>query len=95
MILFDINKLEFEKPIIELEQKIDDIGMLKALTQATSSVSLHIPWDIPSNAEAIKSQATELGIKFNAVNSNTFQDQQDQSHSYKFGSCHTVALLGL
>ncbi|WP_422354913.1 sugar isomerase [Roseivirga pacifica] len=69
-----------------LEQKIDDIGMLKALTQATSSVSLHIPWDIPSNAEAIKSQATELGIKFDAVNSNTFQDQQDQSHSYKFGS---------
>lgn len=69
-----------------LEAKLDDVGMLHSITQATSSVSLHIPWDIPEDAAARKQQANELGIKFEAVNSNTFQDQQDQPHTYKFGS---------
>jgi L-rhamnose isomerase / sugar isomerase len=31
-----------------------------------------------------------LGIRFDAVNSNTFQDQKDQEHSYKFGSLQHV-----
>ena len=34
--------------------------------------------------------ASELGLGFDAVNSNTFQDQAGQALSYKFGSlCHT------
>lgn len=69
-----------------LEDKLEDVGLLHKLTQATSSVSLHIPWDIPSDAEATKKQADELGLSFEAVNSNTFQDQQGQAASYKFGS---------
>ncbi len=73
-----------------LEQKLEDIGTLHALTRAAGAVSLHIPWDIPEDYSALRQQAAELGIVFDAVNSNTFQDQKDQEHSYKFGSlCHT------
>jgi L-rhamnose isomerase/sugar isomerase len=69
-----------------LEQKIDDIGILHSLTQTAGAVSLHIPWDIPSDYAAIKDKADALNIKFDAVNSNTFQDQKDAAESYKFGS---------
>ncbi|MFS4482784.1 sugar isomerase [Hyunsoonleella sp. 2307UL5-6] len=69
-----------------LEQKIDDIGVLHSLTQTAGAVSLHIPWDIPSDYNAIKEKADALHIKFDAVNSNTFQDQKDASESYKYGS---------
>lgn len=69
-----------------LEQKIEDIGLLHALNQSSGAISLHIPWDIPSDATAIKNLAAKHGLKFDAVNSNTFQDQQSQAHSYKFGS---------
>jgi L-rhamnose isomerase/sugar isomerase len=69
-----------------LEQKIEDIGILHSLTQTAGAVSLHIPWDIPSDYKAIKEKADALDIKFDAVNSNTFQDQKDASESYKYGS---------
>jgi len=69
-----------------LEQKLEDIGLLHALTQAAGAVSLHIPWDIPRDVAAIREQASKLGIAFDAVNSNTFQDQPDQAVSYQFGS---------
>jgi L-rhamnose isomerase/sugar isomerase len=69
-----------------LEQKIDDIGILHSLTQTAGAVSLHIPWDIPSDYAAIKDKADALNIKFDAVNSNTFQDQKDATESYKYGS---------
>ncbi|WP_204344037.1 sugar isomerase [Psychroserpens algicola] len=70
----------------DLEQKLDDIGVLHSLTQTAGAVSLHIPWDIPSDYKAIKEKADALHIKFDAVNSNTFQDQQNAKESYKFGS---------
>jgi len=69
-----------------LEQKIDDIGVLHSLTQTAGAVSLHIPWDIPSDYKAIKEKADALNITFDAVNSNTFQDQKDAAESYKYGS---------
>ena len=69
-----------------LSQKIDDIGVLHSLTQTAGAVSLHIPWDIPSDYNAIKEQADSLNIKFDAVNSNTFQDQKNAKESYKYGS---------
>jgi L-rhamnose isomerase/sugar isomerase len=56
------------------------------LTQTAGAVSLHIPWDIPSDYNAIKEQADALNIKFDSVNSNTFQDQKDVKESYKYGS---------
>ena len=69
-----------------LEQKIDDVGMLHALTQTAGAVSLHIPWDVPSDYAAIKDLANSHDIVFDAVNSNTFQDQKNAKESYKFGS---------
>jgi L-rhamnose isomerase / sugar isomerase len=73
-----------------LEQKIEDVGLLHALNQSSGAISLHIPWDIPRNAASIKALAAQHGLKFDAVNSNTFQDQKDQQHSYKFGSLQHV-----
>ncbi|MCP3932247.1 MAG: sugar isomerase [Bacteroidetes bacterium] len=73
-----------------LEHKIDDVGIVHSLTQSAGAISLHIPWDIPKDEVSIKQRAAEKGILFDAVNSNTFQDQANQKHSYKFGSlCHT------
>lgn len=73
-----------------LEDKINDVGIIHALTQSAGSISLHIPWDIPGEPEAIRKLAAEYNLTFDAMNSNTFQDQEDQLHSYKFGSlCHT------
>lgn len=69
-----------------LEQKIQDVGLLHALNQSSGAISLHIPWDIPKDANAIKALASQHGLKFDAVNSNTFQDQPNQINSYKFGS---------
>ncbi|MFD2873120.1 L-rhamnose isomerase [Mucilaginibacter ximonensis] len=71
-----------------LEEKITDVGTIHALNRSSNSISLHIPWDIPENASAIKAHAAQYGLRFDAVNSNTFQDQKDQKLSYKFGSLH-------
>ncbi len=73
-----------------LEEKIEDIGLLHALNKSSGAISLHIPWDIPKNAKAIKNLALQHGIRFDAMNSNTFQDQKDQPLSYKFGSLQHV-----
>jgi L-rhamnose isomerase/sugar isomerase len=73
-----------------LEEKIEDIGLLHALNRSGGAISLHIPWDIPKDASHIKSLAAARGLKFDAMNSNTFQDQQGQVHSYKFGSLQNV-----
>ena len=73
-----------------LEEKMEDVGLLHALNQSSGAISLHIPWDIPENYAAIKTLAAQLDLKFDAVNSNTFQDQKDQALSYKFGSLQHV-----
>lgn len=73
-----------------LEQKIEDVGLIHALTRSAGAISLHIPWDVPEDTEKIKTLTKSLGLIFDAMNSNTFQDQPDQKHSYKFGSlCST------
>ncbi|MEN8833088.1 MAG: L-rhamnose catabolism isomerase [Pacificibacter sp.] len=75
----------------DIFDKLDDCGVIHQLTCATPSVSLHIPWDAQPAAD-LNSKAEEVGLTFDAMNSNTFQDQPDQAHSYKFGSLsHTDA----
>ena len=74
-----------------LEQKIQDIGLIHSLTQTAGAVSLHIPWDIPEDYKAIKEIANSLNIKFDAVNSNTFQDQKNAKESYKYGSLSNIS----
>lgn len=73
-----------------LEEKIEDVGLLHQLNQSSGAISLHIPWDIPSNYQNIRALAAQHGLRFDAVNSNTFQDQPGQPHSYKFGSMQHV-----
>jgi L-rhamnose isomerase/sugar isomerase len=73
-----------------LEEKIADIGLLHQLNQSSGAISLHIPWDIPQDYELIKRLTASHGLRFDAMNSNTFQDQKGQEHSYKFGSLQHV-----
>lgn len=71
-------------------EKLEDIGLLHQLNASSAAVSLHIPWDTTTNVPAIKALAAEYGLHFDAMNSNTFQDQPGQAHSYKFGSLQHV-----
>jgi L-rhamnose isomerase / sugar isomerase len=73
-----------------LEEKIRDIGLLHRLNQSSGAISLHIPWDIPQDSATVKDLAGSLGLRFDAMNSNTFQDQPGQPLSYKYGSLQSV-----
>ena len=75
----------------DIFDKLDDCGVIHRLTGATPRVSLHIPWD-KADPAALRAKAEEAGLGFDAMNSNTFQDQPGQALSYKFGSLsHTDA----
>ncbi|MCK6691343.1 MAG: TIM barrel protein [Thermoanaerobaculia bacterium] len=75
-----------------LEEKIEDVGLLHALSRSSNSISLHIPWDIPRDPAALKQLLAAHELSIDSVNSNTFQDQPGQPFSYKFGSlAHTDA----
>ena len=65
--------------------KLDDCGVIHRLTGATPTVSLHVPWDRAEPASLL-AKAAEWSLGFDAMNSNTFQDQPGQALSYKFGS---------
>ncbi len=67
------------------------MGIIHGLTGCAGAISLHIPWDIPKDVDAIKQLAAKNGLVFDAVNSNTFQDQAGQKHSYKHGSLCNVS----
>src|SRR5690349_14579776 len=71
---------------ITLAEKLEDAAVVNQLGRLTPSVSPHFPWDKVADAKALREEAAELGLSFDAVNSNTFQDQAGQSWSYKFGS---------
>jgi L-rhamnose isomerase/sugar isomerase len=68
-----------------LEEKIEDVGLLHTLNRSSGAISLHIPWDIPDDAARIRTLADSFGLVFDAMNSNTFQDPQ-----YKYGSLQHV-----
>jgi L-rhamnose isomerase/sugar isomerase len=67
-------------------EKIDDCAVINALSGATPSVSLHLPWDYTDDIIGLKERAAAFGLGFDAVNSNTFQDQRGQDLSYRYGS---------
>lgn len=67
-------------------EKLEDCGVIHQLTRATPTVSLHFPWDKTTDPAALREIASLHGLGFDTVNSNTFQDQLDQAHSYKYGS---------
>jgi L-rhamnose isomerase / sugar isomerase len=66
--------------------KLEDCAVIHQLTRATPTVSLHIPWDKTKDPKELVQKAKTLDLGFDAMNSNTFQDQKDQKRSYKFGS---------
>jgi L-rhamnose isomerase/sugar isomerase len=70
----------------DIYEKLEDCATIFKLVRSTPGVSLHIPWDKPDNVTTLKEFATTRGLHFDAMNSNTFQDQIGQKHSYKFGS---------
>lgn len=73
-------------------EKLDDCAVIQRLARATPTISPHIPWDKVDDYAALREQAATHGLAFDAVNSNTFQDQPGQELSYKFGSLsHTDA----
>src|SRR5438270_3765513 len=67
-------------------EKLEDCTPIFKLVRSTPGVSLHIPWDKPEDAGELKEFAAARGLHFDAMNSNTFQDQPGQKYSYKFGS---------
>jgi L-rhamnose isomerase/sugar isomerase len=69
-----------------LLEKMEDAALVHRLTAAAPRISLHIPWDEPTDIDAVRADAARLGLGFDAVNSNTFQDQPGQALSYKLGS---------
>ncbi|MFC3209273.1 L-rhamnose catabolism isomerase [Aquamicrobium soli] len=69
----------------DIFDKIEDCAVIQQLTQATPSVSLHIPWD-KADPQRLKQAASRFGLGFDAMNSNTFSDAEGQKNSYKFGS---------
>jgi len=70
----------------DIYEKLEDCATIFKLARSTPAVSLHIPWDKPDNAADLRQFAEERGLRFDAMNSNTFQDQAGQKFSYKFGS---------
>jgi L-rhamnose isomerase/sugar isomerase len=69
-----------------LQDKMEDAAVVHRLTGAAPRISLHIPWDEPKNIDAVRADALRLGLGFDAINSNTFEDQPGQALSYKLGS---------
>jgi len=67
-------------------EKLEDCAVVHQLCTITPRVSPHFPWDKVSDYAGLRGQAEALGLGFDAVNSNTFQDQPDQPLSYRTGS---------
>ncbi len=73
-----------------IEEKLEDCEVVHALVRVTPAVSIHLPWDRPERPADLRAVAGARGLRIDSTNANTFQDQADQAHSYKFGSlCHT------
>lgn len=69
-----------------IHEKLEDCAVINQLCRVTPRVSPHFPWDKVSDYKALREEADSLGLGFDAVNSNTFQDQPDQAQSYATGS---------
>ncbi|MEK0082295.1 L-rhamnose catabolism isomerase [Benzoatithermus flavus] len=67
-------------------EKLEDCATIQQLVRCAPTVSPHFPWDRVEDVTELKERAQALGLGFDAVNSNTFQDQRGQKLSYKFGS---------
>jgi L-rhamnose isomerase/sugar isomerase len=69
-----------------IHEKLEECAVINQLGRATPRVSPHFPWDKVSDFTALREEAADLGLGWDAVNSNTFQDQVGQAHTYANGS---------
>ena len=69
-----------------IHEKLQDCAVIQQLGRTTPRVSPHFPWDCVDDYAGLRQEAEELGLGFDAVNSNTFQDQPNQPHTYATGS---------
>jgi L-rhamnose isomerase / sugar isomerase len=69
-----------------IHEKLEDCAVVNQLSRLTPRVSPHFPWDFVDDYGGLREEAAQLGLGFDAVNSNTFQDQPGQVHSYRSGS---------
>jgi len=79
-------KFPFDGAPTTIGEKLEDCAVVQQLCRITPRVSPHFPWDFVADYPALRERAARLGLGFDAVNSNTFQDQADQAHSYSGGS---------
>jgi L-rhamnose isomerase/sugar isomerase len=77
-----------------IDEKLEDCAVVQQLCCITPRVSPHFPWDKVGDPRALRERAQQLGLGFDAVNSNTFQDAPGQALSYRYGSLtHTDAAV--
>ncbi|MCB2076813.1 MAG: sugar isomerase [Novosphingobium sp.] len=69
-----------------IHEKLEDCAVIHQLGRTTPRVSPHFPWDCVGDYAALREEAESYGLGFDAVNSNTFQDQPGQAHTYATGS---------
>ncbi|HWV13746.1 MAG TPA: TIM barrel protein [Sphingobium sp.] len=69
-----------------IHEKLEDCAVINQLSRVTPRVSPHFPWDKVSDYQGLREEAQSLGLGFDAVNSNTFQDQVGQAQTYATGS---------
>ncbi len=74
-----------------IHEKLEDCALVQQIGQATPRVSPHFPWDWVDDFAGLREEAAALGLGFDAVNSNTFQDHEGQAHSYRTGSLASTA----
>ncbi|QHT57035.1 L-rhamnose isomerase [Cellulomonas sp. H30R-01] len=55
-------------------EKIADAAQVHRYTGVAPRVSLHIPWDLVDDYDALARHAKDLGVTIGAINSNLFQD---------------------
>lgn len=67
-------------------EKLEDCSVINQLSRCTDSVSPHFPWDKVDDFSELKDFSDSLALQWDSINSNTFQDQEKQTLSYKFGS---------
>ena len=69
-----------------IHEKLADCAVINQLSRMTPRVSPHFPWDKVSDYKGLREEAASQGLGFDAVNSNTFQDQAGQAQTYATGS---------
>ncbi len=79
-------KFPFAGAPTDIHEKLEDCAVVQQLCRITPRVSPHFPWDSARDYDALRQEAQALGLGFDAVNSNTFQDQPGQELSYACGS---------